>query len=159
MPCFLGVVLGMGAMMTIVALGLGRLIVETPLLAQTMQWVGAAFLLWLSWKIATAKGGITDADAKPVGFLGTVAFQWINPKSWLVCTGAAATYLTTESGDLPVQALTLGALFIAAAAPGCFLWLALGAALQRYLQSGSRARVFNVAMAVLLAGSVAMFIG
>jgi threonine/homoserine/homoserine lactone efflux protein len=83
-------------------------------------------------------------------------------KVWLECSGDRRPQQWAcrhGSGDLPVQALTLGALFIAAAAPGCFLWLALGAALQCYLRSGSRARVFNVAMAVLLAGSVAMFIG
>src|SRR5689334_4053350 len=52
--CLFGVTLGMGLMMFLVAFGLGSLILASPFILQGLKWCGAAFLLWLAWKIATA---------------------------------------------------------------------------------------------------------
>ena len=162
LPCFLGVVLGMGAMMSLVALGFGGLIVGNPEAARIIQFAGAGFLLWLAWKTASAGGGSggsgDPAQRDPVGFLGAAAFQWINPKSWLVSTSAAATFLAPEPDRAMAQALLFGGLFIAAAAPSCFLWLAFGAAMQRFLKSSRARRVFNLCMGLILAGSVIPFV-
>ncbi len=53
-PALLGVSVGMGIMMFIVAFGLGGLILDNPEVLQVLKWIGLAFLLWLSWKIASA---------------------------------------------------------------------------------------------------------
>ena len=53
-PALLGVSVGMGIMMFIVAFGLGGLILDNPEVLQVLKWIGIAFLLWLSWKIASA---------------------------------------------------------------------------------------------------------
>ena len=87
LPTLLGVAAGMGAMMFLVAFGLGSVILGQPLVLTALRWCGAAFLCWLAWKIATAGRVGADAGGKPVGFLGAAGFQWINPKSWLVCAG------------------------------------------------------------------------
>src|SRR6478672_2095390 len=81
LPALLGVALGMGAMMFAVGFGLGALILENPLVAEIAKWSGAAFLLWLAWKIATA-GGHGPGSGRPIGFAGAAAFQLVNPKSW-----------------------------------------------------------------------------
>jgi threonine/homoserine/homoserine lactone efflux protein len=49
-------------------------------------------------------------------------------------------------------------LFICAALPSCFVWLAAGAGVQRFLRTGQAFRIFNVTMALLLAGSILLFI-
>ena len=95
-------------MMFIVAFGLGGLILDNPEVLQVLKWIGIAFLLWLSWKIASAGRADAEAGAKPAGFLTAAAFQWINPKSWLVCASAAGTYLEAGSGSAFSQALSLG---------------------------------------------------
>jgi threonine/homoserine/homoserine lactone efflux protein len=124
-----------------------------------LHWGGAAFLLWLSWKIATsAPRSETTAQRKPVGYVGAAAFQWINPKSWLVAASAAGTFLSAEAGSPVTQAASLGALFSLAALPSGFVWLAFGAAVQRVLGTERRMRVFNVAMGVLLALSIALIV-
>ena len=53
-PCLLGVASGMAVMMFLVPLGLGSLVLGHPLILTLLHWGGAAFLLWLSWKIATS---------------------------------------------------------------------------------------------------------
>src|SRR5262245_9519702 len=155
-PCVLGVALGMAAMMSAVAFGLGAIVLANPVVLRALNWIGAIFLLWLAWKIATAGRGGVVSRAKPVGFLGAAAFQWINPKSWLVCAGAAGTYLDAQSGSALAQALALGGLFLLACLPCCFAWLAFGAAAQRRLRTEGTRRAFNVAMGLLLAASVVL---
>ena len=158
LPALVGQVMGMGLMMFLVAFGLGSLVLNTPLIIQALKWCGIGFLLWLSWKIATA--GRSEATAKRVrvGFWGAAAFQWVNPKAWLVCVGAIGTYFRAQAGDTLGQAVTLALLFVAAALPSCFVWLAAGAGVQRVLRTERAARIFNVTMAALLAASILLFL-
>jgi len=159
LPCLLGVAAGMGLMMFLVPLGLGSLVLQRPAVLAALHWGGAAFLLWLSWKIATSSSRIeAAADANPVGFFGAAAFQWINPKSWLVSASAASTFLSAGAGSPLSQAAWLGGLFVLAALPSCFLWLAFGAAVQHLLQGGRRPRVFNIVMGALLALSIVLIV-
>src|SRR4029450_755692 len=107
-----------------------------------LKWCGAAVLLWLAWKIATAGGHSSGARRRGVGFFGAAAFQWVNPKSWLVCASAAATFLAAGESAF-WQALLLGAVFVAVSMPSCLPWLAFGAVLQRVLRSARAVRIFN----------------
>jgi threonine/homoserine/homoserine lactone efflux protein len=157
LPCLVGVAAGMGLLIFGVALGIGQIITLHPAMLTVLNWLGAAFLLYLAWKIAVS-GPLRDgAGKKPVGFAGAALFQWINPKSWLVSTSAAGAYLHAEAGAL-LQALAFAGLFVAAALPSGFLWLAFGASLQRYLRDARTARIVNGVMAAGLAASVAMIL-
>jgi threonine/homoserine/homoserine lactone efflux protein len=158
LPCLFGVTTGMGLMMFLVPLGLGSLVLEHPLVLRALHWGGAAFLLWLSWKIATSGRMESMPAGKPVGYLGAAVFQWINPKSWLVSASAAGTFLSAGAGSPIVQSASLGGLFVLAALPSCFIWLAFGATVQRFLHSRRRVRVFNIAMGVALALSIGLII-
>ena len=158
LPCLFGVTIGMGVMMFVVAFGLGSVVLANPTVLRALNWIGAAFLLWLAWKIATAGRSDAAAGRKSVGFIGAAAFQWINPKSWLVCASAAGAYLNAESGSALAQAMVFGALFILASLPCCFVWLAFGATAQRFLRTERARRTFNIAMGVLLAGSVVLIV-
>jgi threonine/homoserine/homoserine lactone efflux protein len=157
LPALLGVAAGMGLMMFVVAFGLGTVILDNPIVLTGVKWCGAAFLCWLAWKIATV-GRTSDAGGKPIGFVGAAAFQWINPKSWLVCASAAATFLDQGAGSALGQSAAFGLTFILASLPSCFPWLAFGAVVQRFLRSERALRVFNVAMGALLAASVILFL-
>ncbi|GHO70660.1 protein AmbA [Ktedonobacter sp. SOSP1-52] len=158
LPCLGGVVIGMGLMMFLVAFGLGNVVLASPGLVLLLKWGGISFLLWLSWKIATAGRSDATTEKQPLGFWGAVAFQWINPKSWLVSISAVSVYLHPVAGTAFTQAIGFGLLFILAALPSCFIWLAFGASVQRFLSTKRSARIFNVTMGALLAGSVLLFI-
>lgn len=158
LPCLGGQVIGMGFMIFLVAFGLGNVVLASPAIIAILKWGGVAFLLWLAWKIATAGRSDATTAKHSLGFWGLAAFQWINPKSWLVSVGAVSTYLHPTAGTVFTQALGLGLLFLIAALPSCFVWLAFGASLQRLLYRERSARIFNVAMGVLLAGAVLLFI-
>ena len=54
LPCALGAAIGMASLLFSAALGLGQVILALPILLHIMNIAGAAFLLYLAWKIATA---------------------------------------------------------------------------------------------------------
>ena len=159
LPCLLGVTTGMGLMMFLVPLGLGGVVLGHPRVLTALHWLGAAFLLWLAWKIATSEvQGDAGEAHEPVGYVGAAVFQWVNPKSWLVSASAAGAFLDAQGGSAVSQAAALAGLFVLAALPSGFVWLAFGAAMQRVLATGRRRRAFDVAMGVLLALSVAVVV-
>src|SRR5262245_32067747 len=130
LPTLCGVAIGMGLMMLLVAFGLGSLVLESLVILLVLKWCGIGFLLWLSWKIATAGRSEATTDKSNIGFWRAAAFQWVNPKSWLVCASAVGTYLQIQAGSALVQSVFFGLLFVLAALPSCFVWLAFGAAVQ-----------------------------
>ncbi|MBM3545927.1 MAG: LysE family translocator [Alphaproteobacteria bacterium] len=154
LPCAFGVSAGMGSLMFLAALGLGSVLIGLPDVMTAIRFGGAAFLLWLAWKIATAPVGSGQAAGKPTGFLGAAALQWVNPKAWMVATGAVATYLQAGSGAAVVQALLFALVFVSAAFPSNLIWLGFGATAQRLLADARRGRIFNIVMGVTLAASV-----
>ena len=89
----------------------------------------------------------------PAGFLRLAAFQWFNPKGWLIGVAVVATFLDRRAGSALAQAAILAILFTLVALPSCAPWLAFGAALQRFLRTPRARRVLNGAMAALLAAS------
>ncbi len=158
LPCLVGVTAGMGLMMFVVPLGLGSLILKNPLVLKALNWAGAAFLLWLSWKIATSRSMDSLPESRRVGFIGAAVFQWVNPKSWLVTASAAGAFLHTGAGSPVLQSALLGGLFVLVALPSCFVWLAFGATAQRLLQTPRRLRAFNITMGILLALSIGLIL-
>ncbi|WP_021591073.1 LysE family translocator [Actinomadura welshii] len=158
MPSLLGQVIGMSALLLAVTLGIGGLLLDRPWLLESLKWGGVVLLCWMAWGIATATSMEGDADT-PVwsGFLGMAAFQWANPKGWLICVAANATFLNQDSGILS-RSLTLTVLFMLTALPCCLPWLAVGAALQRTLRTPRTWLVYRCAMAGLLVASAALFV-
>jgi threonine/homoserine/homoserine lactone efflux protein len=158
LPCLLGVLVGMGLLIFAFALGLGQLVLAHGFVLTLMNGLGAAFLLWLAWKIATSRPGGDGGGGKPAGFFEALAFQWVNPKSWLVSASAVGTYLQAGADAVLPQAMLFAALFLAAALPSGLVWLAFGATMQRLLKTPRAARVFNLVMAASLAASIAFII-
>jgi threonine/homoserine/homoserine lactone efflux protein len=157
LPSLLGQVTGMGAMLFAITLGLGNVLLAHPLALQILKWGGAGMLCWMAWRIATAQQAEGNAGI-PGGFLGMAAFQWANPKGWLISVAAVAIFLKPHGDGALAQAAVFAILFTVVALPSCLPWLAFGAALQRYLGSPRAQRILNWAMAALLAGSTILLV-
>ena len=54
LPHLTGVVVGFSVMVALVGLGLVAIFARAPALLPTMRYLGAAYMLWLAWKIATS---------------------------------------------------------------------------------------------------------
>ncbi len=155
-PHLLGVAVGFPAMLLVVALGAGDVMRAVPSLHEILKWVGAAYLLWLAFKIATARPYAVRqrrcARARPLTFLQAALFQWVNPKAWIIALGAIATY--TTSSNLTVQAVVLAAIFLVVTVPSLAFWTMTGVGAARLLRTGRGLRAFNLAMSALLVASL-----
>jgi threonine/homoserine/homoserine lactone efflux protein len=156
LPCLVGVVAGMSSMMAAAGLGLAGLVHRWPLLLLVLKLSGAALLLHLAWRVAHAPPATGVRGEKVVGFWRALAFQWVNPKSWIVSLSAASTYGVGYSSNQVAVAVMLASVFAAAAAPSCLFWLACGVKLQRVLAEPARSVRFNRVMAALLVASVVL---
>ena len=158
LPCLFGASLGMGSIVFAAGAGLGSLVLSNAVLLTAVKSGGIAFLLWLSWQIATSRREDAAHGAPVVGFWRAAALQWANPKAWVVSVSAAGTFLQAGAASAIAQAAALGCLFILAALPSGLLWLAFGSSMQRWLRTDRSWTTFNRAMAALLAGSIVLFI-
>jgi threonine/homoserine/homoserine lactone efflux protein len=149
-----GTAVGMGALVFAVAGGVGVVLLAVPGIDLALKAVGSAYLLYLAARIATSHGTGGTVVARPLGLPGAVAFQFANPKGWLFALAAAGTFLppgrTPVAGAL-VVAGTCATVILGTAA----LWAAGGAALHRLTDGGRTQRAVNLALALVLAGSVA----
>jgi threonine/homoserine/homoserine lactone efflux protein len=148
-PHMLGIAVGFAMMLTLVCAGLGSALVKWPVLFPLFRWVGAAWLVWLAWKIATAPPPGEGGRRRVLGFFGAAAFQWINPKAWLIAVGAAGAYLLPDQ-SLAQQLARIFVVFLAVGMPCLLVWALLGSGAARVLRSQAQLRAFNVAMAGLL---------
>ena len=158
-PHIAGISLGCVFMLLLVGFGLGQAFAAVPWLYRVLRWVGAAYLLWLAWRIATA-GTMKDGAAgggRPLTFWQAAAFQWVNPKAWVMVVGAASTYAPREDfgRGVVVLALLLGLVNV----PSICVWAGFGTALRPWLSQPRRARAFNVIMALLLVLSLLPMLG
>ncbi|MDG9923027.1 MULTISPECIES: LysE family translocator [unclassified Pseudomonas] len=153
-PHMLGISLGFMVLVAAVGLGLGQLFEQFPPLYTALRYAGAAYLLYLAWKIAGA--GSPDASGKAAGkpftFLQAAAFQWVNPKAWIMAIGAITTY-TPQDGFL-ANVLLIAALFALVNCPSVGLWTVAGSLLRRWLDKPRVLRAFNIGMALLLVASL-----
>jgi threonine/homoserine/homoserine lactone efflux protein len=158
-PHWLGICGGFTFMLCAVGLGLHTLLSDHPALYDLLRYTGSAYLTWMAWRLATATsapavqdGDAPESEARPLGVLGAAAFQWVNPKAWVMAVTAMSTYLPARAQ--PTDVLALALLFGVINLPCVACWAGGGAALRRFLQDPLRLRIFNISMALALLASL-----
>jgi len=155
-PHVAGTAVGMGALVFAVAAGIGVVLLALPGADLALKLTGSAYLLYLAVRVARSGGaGGAAVVSRPLGVPGAAAFQLANPKGWLFALTAAATFLPPGLPPLLgglVVAATCAAVILATAA----VWAAGGVALGRIAGAGRVQRGINVALALVLAASVAL---
>ncbi|MFV3306724.1 LysE family translocator [Pseudomonas sp. NY15181] len=154
LPHMLGISIGFLLLVVAVGTGLHQLFERFPASYQALRYAGGAYLLYLAWKIARsgAPQATGEHNARPMSFLQAAAFQWVNPKAWVMAVGAIATYLPPDAFISNV--ILLATLFAVVNLPSVGVWTILGSLLRRWLENPMRLRLFNLGMAALLVASL-----
>ncbi|KAA0943354.1 MULTISPECIES: LysE family translocator [unclassified Pseudomonas] len=149
-PHALGISIGFMVLVISVGLGLGEVFKALPWAYRLLRYVGAAYLLYLAWKIATSSplSDDTDNGRKPMTFLGAAVFQWVNPKAWVMALGAITTYTPAEG--YVTNVLVIALVFAVVNLPSVCVWAGCGSGLRNVLRNPRWLRVFNFSMAGLL---------
>ncbi len=152
-PHMLGINVGFPAMVLAIGLGLGTVFQAFPWLHIALKYIGAAYLLFLAWKIANAGRASGRETAKPFTFLQAVAFQWVNVKGWINAVGALSAY-TDPAADAFGEAARVALVYVGATIVSNTLWCGFGVAIGRLLKTERALRWFNWIMAAALAASI-----
>lgn len=153
-PHLMGISLGFPTMILAIGLGLSTVFQAYPIIHQVIKVIGIVYLLYLSWLIANSSSKMEGKSiAKPFSFLQAAAFQWVNPKGWIMAVGAIATFTSVQQ-DLTPQVITIATVFLCVAFPCAVVWLGFGVALKRILKNERQQKIFNITMAILLVASI-----
>ena len=160
-PHLLGITIGFPIMVSAVGLGIGSMFQTYPILHTILKYIGAGYLIWLAWKIATSHSStMTNGSSNknngthPLTFLQAASFQWVNPKAWVMAISAVSTY-TTIGGNLWLEVTVITAIFALVSYPCISFWTLVGVGAARILRSSRSIQMFNIAMALLLIASIA----
>ncbi|WP_043528392.1 LysE family translocator [Litchfieldella xinjiangensis] len=154
-PHLLGILGGCFVLFSGIALGLGLLFERYPSVQWALRLAGSAYLLYLAWKIATAPPPTlkTRGEGQPLSFWQAAAFQFANPKAWVMGLALMAGFLP-QGGDTVWNALLLAGFAELVALPCIALWAGFGMAIGRLLKSDRAWRIFNWLMGGLTAACV-----
>jgi len=153
-PHMLGIGLGCGFQIVLVALGMGVVFERYPEIQEVLRWAGALYLVYLAWRLLRAGLTVDDAEsrARPLNFLEGAAFQWLNPKAWMIAVTTATVFLPKDMSPL------LGSLYVALVLfivnyPSISVWTLFGTAMRRFLRSERIRQGLAVALALALVGT------
>ena len=151
-PHMLGIGLGFPLMVACVGLGVMQVFDLWPRSYTILKIASVGYLLYLAWKIAhAAPPKEAMAEARPLTFLQSAAFQWVNPKAWSMALSAITLYATGR--DL-AAVLWVAGVYVAVSTISTTSWTVLGQQLRRLLKDQTRLRMFNWIMAALLVATL-----
>ncbi|MEQ8297167.1 MAG: LysE family translocator [Nitratireductor sp.] len=152
-PHMLGIGAGFVTLLMSVGLGLGAVLTSFPALHMALKFAGGVYLLYLAWRIAMSRSIDKGAgNGRPMSFLSAAAFQWVNPKAWVMAVTAMVLYTNADSpfGSVLLVAAAFGLVNV----PCVSSWAGFGVALRRFLADPARLKWFNIAMGLLLAATL-----
>ena len=151
LPHMLGITLGCTVQLLLCAALYGSIATHLGELRPWLAAIGCSYLLWLSLKLARASAPGRNDAARPMSFLAAALFQWVNPKAWVMVLNACVLFLPRDSHASTLAAMAL--LSMSVNLPCIAIWAWGGEQLRHWLQQAWALRLFNTAMALLLAGT------
>ena len=139
----------------LVAAGMIGLLASLPGTAPVLAALGALYILYLAWKVATAPPiGTVETDRAPPPLIGAYAMAIANPKAW-------AAFVALFSGFPLIPSDQLAGTAVKAAILCCLpplinlTWMVAGTGLARLVHDPRIGRGVNWALAAMLVAAVA----
>lgn len=165
-PYVLGASLGYGAMVGAMGSGLQLVLAQHPEVARYVQWLGAAYLLYLAIRIATA----TPHEAVRCG-TGTAAritawqglwsgflTQILNPKGWLVAMSGVGMFVAGAAEEA-LYLRVFCSISLVVCFVGVSVWAGLGLAIKEWMVDRQHQQWFNRVCGLALAACVWPMLG
>ncbi len=157
-PHIFGICFGLGCMMIVVALGLNVLFSAFPQVQLFLKIGGAAYLVYLAWKIGSSKKMTqSKSDSSPLTFFQAAIFQLLNPKVMMMAITAMSTF-TLQGEQYLLSAIGVLSIFLLVCIPSISTWALFGTTIGKVLKSDRSFRIFNLSMGGLTASSVVLIL-
>ena len=156
-PTMLGVILGWTLLIILLQLGSVSIFQKYQFIQTTIKVLGSIYLLYMAYKLSF--GGQTKdkkLDPKPVTFINTFFFQFVNPKSIIVGLTSISLFIDTENNYLR-DSIILTLLWFLMAVGSQTGWCLMGKYMRKFATSDKFIKNFNYSMSFLLIVCVILF--
>ena len=156
-PTMLGVILGWTLLVILLQLTSVAVFERFKYIQTIIKVLGTIYLLFIAYKISF--GGQTKEkkiDPKPVTFLNTFLFQFVNPKSIIVGLTSISLFIDTENNYLR-DSIILTTVWFLMAVGSQTAWCLMGKYMRKFATSDKFIKNFNYTMSFLLIVCVVLF--
>lgn len=156
LPMAIGVALGDFTAMTLSLVGLGAVLAASATLFAVLRWVGAAYLIWMGWKLWRAGGVLrveAREDAEPAWKM--IAHAWLvtalNPKSIIFFVAFVPQFMNPHT-DWLTQMIVMETTFLVLAFCNALAYATLASRARAMTRDPRAVSVFNRAGGAALIG-------
>ena len=155
-PTMLGVVSGWTLLSIILVFGAGVIFKKFVELQIIIKILGSVYLFFLAYKISFHKTKKKNKDLRPITFLNTFFFQFVNPKSIIAGLTAVSLFVDTQNSFLEDSIIFVTVMFFIAIGSQA-TWCLMGTYLRKFASSDKFIKNFNYTMSFLLIVCVILF--
>ena len=155
-PTMLGVIIGWTLL--IVLLQFSSIIVfqKFEVLQTIIKILGSIYLIYMAYKLSFSAIKTEKVDPKPVTFLNTFFFQFVNPKSIIVALTAISMFIDAQNNFLR-DSIVFTVVFFFMAVGSQVAWCLMGKYMRKFATSDKFIKNFNYIMSFLLIVCVILF--
>ena len=155
-PTMLGVVIGWMLLVIFLQMSSGIIFKKFKEIQITIKILGSIYLLFMAYKISFSDNITTKTTLKPVTFLSTFFFQFINPKAIIYALLAISMFVDVQNNYLR-DSIALTIIFFFGAVGSQLTWCFIGKYLRKFATSKKFIKSFNYSMSFLLIVCVILF--
>jgi len=155
-PTMLGVIIGWTILVIFLQVGSVIVFQKLEILQKIIRVLGSIYLLFIAYKISFSSIKLKKASPKPVTFLNTFFFQFVNPKSIIIALAAIAMFINPQENFMR-DSIILTTIFFFMAVGSQAAWCLMGKYLRKFATSDKFIKNFNYTMSFLLIVCVILF--
>ena len=153
-PHMLGVVLGFLSLIIVFGLGLTVIFSKYPIIQLVLRIVGSIYLLYLSYRIYSSVNTEDLSKSKPITFMESSLFQYVNPKGVMMAITTISIY-TDHINFKYINSFNEGMIYILIAFTisnliAVITWTSVGVFIGQFIKSARGIKIFNALMAFFL---------
>ena len=144
----LGILAGFTVVMSVCTAFSATLYSYLPKVKIVMQILGAAYMLYLAWKVWKSSSELNADGGKEASFFSGMVLQFANPKIYIYAITAMSLYILPVYHSLSAL-IGFTVIFSLIGASGSFVWALFGSAFCKFFSKHTK--TVNMIMALLLA--------
>ena len=111
-PFVLGVVLGKQIIIWPIGYGIMELATQIPSLFEVLKFLSAAYIIWLSWRVANMRLTYGNPSIEPPGFWSGLIVHPLNPKAWAMIMAGFTNFVDSATSTFYATLYIASSLFM-----------------------------------------------
>ncbi len=155
-PTMLGVIIGWTLLVILLQVSSVIVFQKVEVVQKIIKFLGSIYLIFIAYKISFSSFKSKKISPKPVTFLNTFFFQFVNPKSIIIALAAISMFINPQENFLE-DSIVLTSIFFLMAVGSQAAWCLMGKYLRKFATSDKFIKNFNYTMSFLLIVCVILF--